>query len=212
VLYFVFINFNVKQVIRKNIREKAMSYYLSIVSEESNIDESTIFGTLFDEDKTFSYKSGENILYLIFMRQNPYYLEYILKGSIEHSCLDEDIKLFSRETLQKLELCEEVERFIPKFLEKKQELINDKEKEMLQQEFLQELLKKVIQFGEEVPGIRLINTLPLKQEYQLFSLTRGGKLFLERVFGKEKVFQTVVGDMVQGPVNDLMTILECSFV
>ena len=83
---------------------------------------------------------------------------------------------------------------------------------MSEQESLQELLEKVVQREEEIPSIRLVTTLPLKEECQLYSLKEGGKIFLERVFGKEKVFQTAVGSMVQGPINDLMAVLEASFV
>lgn len=189
-----------------------MSVHTSIITDEPDVCVSIIFRNFFEEDKGLSYKSGENILYHIFMRQNPHYLEFLLRGFVEHTCLENGIKSFDRDTFQRLKLCEEVEKFIPKFLEKRQELINEEEKEMLQQEPLQELLKKVVQPEEEIPRIRLVNTLPLKQEYQLYSLTGGGKLFLERVFGKKKVFQTAVGSMVQGSVSDLIVVLEGSFV
>jgi len=189
-----------------------MSYYPSVVTEEPDVREGVIFRILFDEDKQLSYKSKENIFYHIFMRQNPHYLEHLLRGFIEHSCLNEGIKNFNRETLQRLELCEEVEQFVPKFLEKRQELLDEEKEEMSKQEPLQELLKKVVQPEEEIPSIRLVTTLPLKEECQLYSLKEGGTIFLERVFGKEKVFQTAVGSMVQGPINDLMAVLEASFV
>ena len=107
-----------------------MSYYPFVVTEEPDVREGVIFRILFDQDKQLSYKSKENIFYHIFMRQNPHYLEHLLRGFIEYFCLNEGIKNFNRETLQRLELCEEVEQFVPKFLEKRQELLDEEKEEM----------------------------------------------------------------------------------
>ena len=192
-----------------------MSYYPFVVTEEPDIHDGVIFRNLFDDDKKLSYKSGQNILYHVFMRNNPHYLKYLLRGFIEHSCLNEGVKNFSRETLQRLELCEEVEQFVPKFLKKRQELLDKEKEEMSKQEPLKKLLEKVVQQEEEIPSIQLVSVciFHLKEEYQLYSLRREGQNFLKRVFGTEKVFQTAVGDMVQGPINDLMAVLEdASFV